>query len=160
MKAFAIFLIILCLAAFVGIGYLYLTTSLSVTATDCVAVDPATQQDYFEQMKRQLQSETFIGTVFSAEIPENPLDWQFYTYTIHLDNQTFLKAEVIEFQIAPMSGDLLQLGETQSFSLPARSSGDYTVTLLTARNMHAVREVTATWYFGGIPFSEKITVGR
>ncbi len=160
MKAVAILLIVLCLAAFAGIGYLYLTTNLSVTAADCIAVDPATQPDVFAQLKRQLEGETFIGTVFSSEMPENPQDWQFYTYTVHLDNRTFLQAEVIEFQIAPMAGDLLQPGDTQALSLRPRSSGDFTVSLLTARDMHPVRELTVSWYFAGLPFSEKITVGR
>ena len=59
-----------------------------------------------------------------------------------------------------MQGDVIQIGEEYVHDLPAGQQMDLTATIMTARNMHAVREATITWYFWGLPFTEKLTLGR
>ncbi len=60
----------------------------------------------------------------------------------------------------PMEGDVLQLGDTEPHSLDSGRDADLSATILTARGMHSVREATVTYYFWGIPFSTKLTVGK
>ena len=50
MKPLGIILIVLCIAAFAGVIYVYAVSSLSVSYMDCIATDPVTQLDYFNAM--------------------------------------------------------------------------------------------------------------
>ena len=67
MKPLAIILIILVLAALVGVGYLYFTSNLTVTFSSVVATDPVDQAEAFDQVRTSVENETFIGTKYSAE---------------------------------------------------------------------------------------------
>ena len=160
MKAFAAVLIVLVLLAVAAVGYLYLTANLEVRFDNCIATDGLTQAEYFDGLKKKVETSTFTGTRFSADPIGTADQYQFLTYTVRLDNHAFLTADVIEIRITPMPGDVLQLGEEAEHSLPSGKKADLSATILTARDMHSVREATVTYYFWGIPFSEKITLGK
>ena len=160
MKPLAIILIILVLAALVGVGYLYFTSNLTVTFSSVVATDPVDQAEAFDQVRTSVENETFIGTKYSAEQLAGPENYLFYTWTVHMDNKTFLPATVMEVQITPMSGDVLVIGDPAEHTLEARSETDLTVTMLTSREKHSVREAIVTWYIWGLPFSSRITLGK
>ena len=122
MRAVAVILVVLCLAAFAGIAYLYISSGVLVTGTGCIAADAVHQ-------------------------------YQFYSYTVRLKNNTFLNAEAVELTVSPMNGDILQIGDTEMHTLRAQTSGDISAMILTAKGMHNVRELTVSWYFWGLPFS-------
>lgn len=159
MKAAALILIVLVLAAVGAMGYLYLKADLEVHFSSCIATDGVTQADYFDQLKAQLSAGTFIGTRYTQEDLQTADQYQFLTYTVLLRNNAFLKADVAEIRITPMQGDVLQMGDAEQHSIPAGKNAEITATILTARDMHSVREATVTCYFWGIPFSTKITLG-
>ena len=160
MKAFAIFLIVLVLAAVIGVGWLYMNARMDIRFDSCIANDGYTQAEVFNSVKARLKNDTFIGTRFTNEELETADQYQFLTYTIHVNNHSFLKAEVIEIRITPMQGDVLQLGDETPHDLPSGRQADLSAIILTNRNMHSVREATVTWYFWGLPFTEKLTLGR
>ena len=160
MKVFAIFLIVLVLAAVIGVGWLYLNARMDIRFDSCIANDGYTQAEVFNSVKAKLKNDTFIGTRFTKEELETADQYQFLTYTIHVNNHSFLKAEVIEIRITPMQGDVLQLGDETAHDLPSGRQTDLSATILTDRNMHSVREATVTWYFWGLPFTEQLTLGR
>ena len=160
MKPLAIILVILVLAALVGVGYLYFTSNLTVSFSSVVATDPVNQTEAFSQIRTAVENETFIGTRFSSEQLGGPEDYLFYTWTVHLENKSFLPADTVEIQITPMTGDVLLLGDTEEHSLDSRRTADLTATVLTSRGMHSVREATVTWYVWGLPFSVRITLGK
>ena len=160
MKAFAIFLIVLVLAAVIGVGWLYLNARIDIRFDSYIANDGYTQAEVFNNVKTKLKNDTFIGTRFTNEELGTADQYQFLTYTIHVNNHSFLKAEVIEIRITPMQGDVLQIGEETPHDLPSGRQADLSATILSDRNMHSVREATVTWYFWGLPFSEKLTLGR
>ena len=160
MKPLAIILVILVLAALVGVGYLYFTSNLTVSFSSVVATDPVNQTEAFSQIRTAVENETFIGTRFSSEQLGDPEDYLFYTWTVHLENKSFLPADTVEIQITPMTGDVLLLGDTEEHSLDSRRTADLTATVLTSRGMHSVREATVTWYVWGLPFSVRITLGK
>ena len=110
MKAFAIFLIVLVLAAVIGVGWLYMNARMDIRFDSCIANDGYTQAEVFNSVKARLKNDTFIGTRFTNEELETADQYQFLTYTIHVNNHSFLKAEVIEIRITPMQGDVLQIG--------------------------------------------------
>ena len=72
MKAAAIIVLILCLVAAVGVGYLYFTARLTVSVRECVATDAMTQTELFDRLKKQMETGTLIGTPFTTDLPESP----------------------------------------------------------------------------------------
>ena len=160
MKALGIFLLVLVLAAGAGIGYLYFNSNLTVTFSECIADDPVGRQDVFSSVAHSLEAGSFVGTRYSEEELTSPEDYLFYTWTMHLENHSFLTANVIEIQVTPMSGDVLRIGDPTEHTLSPFSETDLSVTLLTARSMHNVREAIVTWYVWGLPFSTRLTLGR
>ena len=160
MKPFAIILIILVLAAVVGVGWLYFNANLTVAFSSCIATDGVTQPDYFDQLKKEVENGSFIGTRYSAADLLAADAYQFLTYTVLLDNHAFLNAETAEIRITPMQGDVLMIGNQQELSVPAGKNASLSATILTARDSHSVREATVTWYFWGIPFSTRLTLGK
>ena len=87
-------------------------------------------------------------------------NYQFYTYTVRLKNSCFLAADMVEVQVTPMEGDVLQIGDTSAKVLAARTTGDIQATILTDINMHAVRELNVTYYMWGLPFTLRTTYGH
>lgn len=160
MKPLGIILILLVLAAVVGVGYLYLNANLDIRFEACIATDGMTQVDFFNNLKSKVASSAFVGTRFTGDGLGTADQYQFLTYTVHLNNHTFLKAEVIEIRITPMQGDVLQIGEENVHDLPSGQQMDLSATILTDRAMHSVREATVSYYFWGIPFTTKLTLGK
>ena len=160
MKALAIFLVIVLLAAVVGVGYLYFSSNLEISFASVAAVDPFTQQDAFSQLKSSLENGTFVGIRYDASPLATPDNYLWYTWTLHLENKSFLKADTIEVQVTPMSGDILRHGDTAEFTLDSHMKGDLSVTMLTSRSMHSVREAIVSWYVWGLPFSTRLTLGK
>ena len=163
MKVFAIFLVILCLAALGGIIYLYSTSGVFITGLGCTAQDAADQADLFLSLKNALAAETFTGTVYQTAPLEGEADeYQYLTYQVRLENRTAVPAEVVEIQVSPMDGDVLMVQDPESWApsrrdLSPRSQAIFTVTVLTKKSMHSVRDLTVTWYLYGLPFSTTVT---
>ena len=160
MKPLAIILVLLVIAALVGMGWFYFNSNLEVTFSACVATDPVTQPDVFNQLKSSVENETFVGTLYSTAPLASPEDCLFYTWTVHLNNKSFLPITVIEIQVTPMSGDILVIGDPAEHTLDPRADSDLSVTMLTARDKHSVREAIVTWYVWGFPFSTRLTLGK
>ena len=160
MKPLAVMLVLLVLAALIGVGWLYFSGNMEVAFSEVIATDPLTQTDYFSALKNSLDSGTFIGTRYDTASPGDPDSYLFYTWTVHLENKSFLPADTIEIQITPMTGDVLAIGDTVEHSLPGQSESNLSVTILTSRSMHSVREAIVTWYVWGLPFSTRLTLGR
>ena len=156
MKVAAILMLVVCLAALGGVGWLYLSASIEVAPVEVIATDALSQADYYALLKDQVEKDSFVGTRFSSEPLTAPENDMFYTYTVRVTNRTFRPAEVIELQVTPVSGDLLQIGDTEEHSLSSGRSLDLSATILTGKQGHNVRELTVTWYIWGLPFSTRL----
>ncbi len=159
MKAFAILSVLILIVSLIGVGSLYLTANVVVEATGVVAIEADTQPELFHQLREQVRLGAVLGTPFVApgEL-SGPEDYQFYTYTVRLRNDCRIPADMIELQISPMAGDILQLGVTPDGVLPAGATGDVSASILTAKGNHSVREIIVTYYMWGVPFSVRTTV--
>ena len=160
MKYAAIFMVLVLIASLVGVGYLYLTANVTVQAVGVTAVEASTQPALFEELARQVENRQVLGTAFSSVPLGSVENYQFYTYTVRLRNNSFVTADMVEVQVTPMEGDELQIGDDTARALPARSTGDITATILTDVNMHSVRELNITYYMWGVPFSLKTAYGH
>ena len=160
MKYAAIFMVLVLIASLVGVGYLYLTANVTVQAVGVTAVEASTQPALFEELARQVENRQVLGTAFSSVPLGSVENYQFYTYTVRLRNNSFVTADMVEVQVTPMEGDVLQIGDETARALPARSTGDITATILTDVNMHSVRELIVTYYMWGVPVSLKTAYGH
>lgn len=159
MKRFAIICVALLLVTVLGVGAHYLTANVTILAQSVSAVEATNQQELFNSLASQVRTGAVVGTAYvTAQELSSAEDYVFYTYTFRLENNTSLPAEMLEVQITPMGGDILQIGSNQVLTLPAHSIGDLTATILTSRDMHAIREVNITYYIWGIPFTVRTTI--
>lgn len=159
MKYFAILTVLILIVTLVGVGYMYMTANIYVEAVGVIAQDASSQYSQFAELQDQLRLGAVRGTPF---VPQQELgdaaNYQFLTYTVRLKNDCAVPADMVELQITPMAGDILQIGAFTDVKLPAGQSVDATATILTDRNMHSIREVVVTYYIWGVPFSLKTTV--
>ena len=160
MKKLSILLIVLVIAAVAGIGWLYLSARIDVRFEECIATDGVLQADYLDLVRESVASGAFVGTVFETGDIASADQYQFLSYTVSLNNHSFLDATVPEIRITPMLGDVLVIGDTEERLLPAGKKTELYLTLLTRRDMHSIREASVSWYVWGIPFTEKITLGN
>ena len=159
MKYFAILTVLILIVTLVGVGYMYMTANIYVDAVGVVATEAANQPVHFAELRQQLRLGAVTGTPFvQAQELADAENYQFLTYTIRLKNDTAVTADMVELQVTPMTGDVLQIGSYHDVKLPAGQTVDATATILTAKNMHPIREVTITYYIWGVPFSMKTTV--
>ena len=159
MKYFAIITVLILIATLVGVGYLYMNANVFVEAVGVIATDSVSQYELYEDLQDQLRLGAVAGTPYIAATElSGPENYQFLTYTIRLRNNTSVPADMVELQVTPMAGDVLQIGSFEDVKLPAGRSVDATATILTDVNMHPIREVTITYYIWGVPFTMKTTV--
>ena len=175
MKVIGIILIILCIAALGAIGYMYFHASVDFTYVACIATDPADVPDYFEQIRHQVEQDSFPGVRFSKEMLLNPQDYVFYTWIVRVDNDTYLQAKAVELQLTPITGDVLMIPDEDQKQVLVNpgdqyqdvlayldkaqkdiiKSGDHetrAVTFLTKKNTRSIREASVDWYLGGLHF--------
>lgn len=159
MKRFAIVSVVLLLITLLGVGAMYMTSNVTIIAQGVTAMEAYREADLFSDLSAQVRAGAVVGTSFvTPQELSGAEDYIFYTYTFRLENNTALPAEMIEVQITPMSGDILQIGSDQALALPAHTIGDITATILTDKNMHAIREANITYYIWGIPFTLRTTI--
>lgn len=160
MKYLAILTVLLLIASLIGVGYLYLTANVTVEALGVVAVEASTQPELFEQLRQQVENQHVIGTAYTTQPLGDASNYQFYTYTIRLKNNCFVTADMVEAQVTPMQGDVLQLADDTARALPAHTTGDLGATILTDIGMHSVRELNISYYMWGVPFTIRTTYGH
>lgn len=159
MKYFAILTVLILIVTLVGVGYMYMTSNIFVEAVGVVATDAPSQITLFEELREQLRLGAVLGTPYvQAQELSDAENYQFYTYTVRLRNDCAVPADMIELQVTPMAGDILQIGSYGDVKLPAKQTVDATATILTDVNMHPIREVTVTYYIWGVPFTMKTTI--
>ena len=159
MKYVAILSVLILIVTLVGVGYMYMSSNIYVEAVGAVSTDAASQIAFFEELREQLRLGAVTGTPYvGAQELSGAEQYQFYTYTVRLRNNCAVSADMVELQVTPMSGDILQIGSFTDVKLPARQTVDVSATILTDVNMHAIREVTITYYIWGVPFTMKTTI--
>lgn len=159
MKYFAIFSVLILIVTLVGVGYMYMSANIFVEAVGVVSADAPSQIILFEELREQLRLGAVVGTPFvSTQELSDAENYQFYTYTVRLRNECAVAADMVELQVTPMTGDILQIGSFADVKLPAKQTVDASATILTDVNMHPIREVTITYYIWGVPFTMKTTI--
>ncbi len=158
MKFLAGLMVLVLLCAIGGVAWLYLEATVTVEATGTAVVEASVQPELFQTLSRQMRNGAVIGTTYRQTALDQPSDYQFTVYTVRLKNNCFLTADMIEVQVSPLQGDVLQIGHDTAFALKPRSTGDIQTTVLSDTGTPTMREVTVTYYMWGLPFTLKTTV--
>ena len=159
MKIFAILSVLVLLLTLVGVGSLYMTANIYVEACGVVTAEASSQQQLFDSLAEQVRLGAVVGTPFtSAASLSGPENYKFCIYTLRLRNDCRIPAEMVELQVSPMAGDVLQIGDAPFVTVQPGNTAEITAVILTDAAMHSVREVTVTYYMWGIPFTLKTTV--
>ena len=159
MKYFATISVLILIVALVAVGYMYMTANLYVEAVGVIAADAPSQLPLFEELREQVRLGAVLGTPYvTARELSGAENYQFLTYTVRLRNDTAVPADMVELQVTPMTGDILQIGSYTDVKLPAKQTVDATATILTEKDMHPIREVTISYYIWGVPFTTKTTI--
>ena len=160
MKIIAILMVIALVTSVFGVGYLYMTASVVVTAVGMTATEASVQQATFDKLKTDVAQSSLVGTLFQSGVELGEAEaYQFYTYTVRLRNGCMLSCDMVELQVTPREGDVLQMGNEQARALSANATGDISATVLTTVESTPVRELIITYYVWGIPFTVKTTYG-
>ena len=159
LKYLMLFMIALVIVVVVVVGYFFFTAKVTVAGCDINGSSAGQQADLFAQMKSYVALDAFPGTMFTDEAIGDAADYAFITYTLQLSNQCLVPIDMIEIQVIPETGDVLQIGDFDVHSLEPKSSGSVSATILTAKNSHSVREVLITYYVWGVSFSIRYTCG-
>lgn len=159
MKFFAILSVLVLLLTLVGVGSLYMTANIYVEAAGVVTLEASAQPDTFHELSEQVRLGAVVGTPYVAQTAlSGAEDYQFCIYTVRLRNDTRVQADMVELQVTPMAGDVLQIGDVPGITVPAGGSADASAVILTAMGNHSIREVSVTYYMWGVPFTLKTTV--
>lgn len=160
MKYVAWILILILVAGIVGVGYVYATAQVVVVATGVSGVAASEHEALFNDYKRRLENGTVHGTVYQPYLEGEAEDYMFLTYTVRLQNNCFIDADMVEMQVVPWEGlDVLQIGEERPKKLTPRTTGDLSSTVLSKKGNNTVRQVVVTFYMWGMPFTVKETIG-
>lgn len=66
MKIIAILMVIALVASVFGVGYLYMTASVVVTAVGMTATEASVQQATFDKLKTDVAQSSLVGTLFQS----------------------------------------------------------------------------------------------
>ena len=154
-----LFMIALVIVVVVVVGYFFFTAKVTVAGCEINGSAASLQAELFEQIKQYTALNAFQGTIFTDEEIGDAADYAFITYTLRLSNQCLVPVDMIEIQIIPEDGDVLQIGDFELRSLEAKTSGNVSATILTGKDSHSVREVLVTYYVWGVSFSIRHTCG-
>ncbi len=160
MKFVAWFLVVLLVLAIAGVGYLYSTSGVEVESISAQAYEAQNQQPTFDDLKRRLENGSVVGTVFQNQPLGASTDYAFFTYTVRLRNNSLIAADMVEVQVVPTDMDILQMGSASVRTLPPRSKGEFSATVLSRRDSGSARELIITYYIWGKPFVLRKTYGN
>lgn len=164
MKALKIVAIVMCallLVMLAMLAYLFMTAEVSIQEVSTAGVSAAQQTERFEALRESLAEDTFLGTVY-----QKPAEWKdaseyvFLHFTVRLRNGCLVPIDMIEVQVVPQPTDVVQLGDLQTRSLPAKTSGDVEAVVLAHKDAHPVRELLVTYYVWGVSFQLKTLSGQ
>lgn len=159
LKYLMLFMIALVIVVLGIVGYFFFTAKVTVADCDITGREAVTQPDLFQQVNQYVSLGAFPGVLFADVGIGEASEYAFITYTLELSNQCLVPIEMIEVQIIPEDGDVLQLGNYKMHKLEPKTSGSVSATILTRKDSHSVREVLITYYVWGVSFSIKTTCG-
>lgn len=160
MKVFAVLMIVLCLLSFAAIGYIYLNANVVVTPLGVSVAEASSDTSFFDRIRTGFLNDTFTGTVFSHDIPEEAGSFVINTYRVSIENHSFIDIDLPELTITPFPSDIAGIcpAEKPGRLSPGKST-ELVFQVLSGNDTGSTREISVSWYIFGIPFSVHASSG-
>ena len=151
MKTVAIILGLLFVACVTVTAIVLLTSNVTVSVTGITAQNASENPALFAQVLADMGE--------GAGVTEEDIaDCTFYTWKVEVDNNTFVRLEMVEAAMEVKPEDIASLGTIKPISVSAHSKTELTVTVLTRALDHPKRELTVSWYLWGQANQRTMTV--
>ena len=161
LKFIAIASVSLLLVMAVLIGYLFLTAQVEVVDIKAQGIPVINSPEAFDKLKTSVDDDTFFGTLYQKPYEwKEPEEYIYLTYTLRLRNNCLVPIDMVEVQVVPQTDDILQLPDLKVKSLELKSDGDLSVTILTSKDTHPIREMLVTYYLWGVSGTVKTVYGQ
>ena len=157
MRTAAIVLTVLVLAVGGTLGWALFHTNLEITGKALQTIPAAERSAQYDALRAAVSRKSLLGTVMKNGDMGPAENYSYYIYTLRMKNNCLVPAEMVEMQIAPVSGDVLFYGDTQETVIQPGQEKDVWCVLLTEGTPHTVRELYVTYYLWGHPQEVKFT---
>lgn len=119
---------------------------------------PAVQrQEEFAVLRTQVERGALPGIMYSDTVLTGPEDYDYYIYTIRLQNSGLIAAEDVEVTVTPIANDILMYAEEAPVTIAPGTSRDVWCVLLTKSSPHSIRDIHVTYYLWGNRQEVKMT---
>ena len=157
MKAAAIGLIAAVLIVGGVLGYALFNANLQVVAKGMQSLPAGERAAEFEALRVSARQGSLLGTLLkSGEMGPAP-NYSFYVYSLRLQNNGLVPAEMVEMQVSPAPQDVLFYGTEEEIVIPPGETRDVWCVLLTEGSPTPVRDLYITYYLWGHPQEVKFT---
>ena len=134
-------------------AYLFMTAEVTAQVVSSVGVPASEQEGYFATLKKSVEEDTFIGTLYQKPTQwKDASDYVYLQFSVNVHNGCLVP---IEIQVVPQPTDILQLRDQQVYSLSPKSDGVFNAAILAPKDTHPVRELIVTYYVWGVSFQVK-----
>lgn len=156
LKITALVMSALLLVMVLMMAYLFMTAEVTAQVVSSVGVSAAEQEGYFSSLKKSVEEDTFIGTLYQKPTQwKEAADYVYLQFSVNVHNGCLVPIDMIEVQVVPQPTDILQLRDQQVYSLNPKSDGIFNAAILAPKDTHPVRELVVTYYVWGVSFQIK-----
>ncbi|MBR5344369.1 MAG: hypothetical protein IK127_00895 [Clostridia bacterium] len=142
MKTVTIILGLLFAACVTVAAVVLLTSGVTVTMTGITARSASEDPELFAQV--------LAGMGENADLSQEDItDCTFYTWHVEVNNNTFVRLEMVETAIETVVQDISFIGERKEINIDPHSKAELTITILTRAVDHPKRNLTVSWYLWG-----------
>lgn|GEM_PF-2993584 len=153
MRVFAVIVLLITVTAIGLIAFCYFGAQMHIVDIYPTLTPAAGAAEAFEELKRQLKIDSFLGAVYHDVDLTNAESFAFLTLTVRMQNKGLLDQDYIQIHIQNHPADILQLAADRTPSLAGLRSADFSATLLIpAENADVSRDVRVTYYVLGRPY--------
>lgn len=153
MRVIAGILVVLTLLVGAFFGYCYYGAQMEIIGVTTM-VTPATEAlGTYSQTWAQIQEGSFLGNSWRQADTSAPEAYEFLTLSVRMRNRGLFPMDWLVIEVTPQAADILQLPAERTPTLSARTTADFSTTLLTEAGGGTARTVTVTYYVLGSPFS-------
>ncbi len=167
MKKIAVILSILALAMLGVTLWGVIGAQLGLTVEGVRALPQSEFEQRFVRLSEQIENGGVRGVVYENS-PLGPMDgYVILEYTIRVENQGLIPAQMLEALVVPLKGDVLCISQQEfdgmdvnaPVNAPAGRQMRLRCYLLTKKDQHAVRDLQVSYYVWGQPIIRKVTYG-
>ncbi len=134
-------------------GYCYYGAQMQIEGVAAAMTPAVDALATYNELTEQIAQGTFYGGKYRDAEFIMPDGYAFLTLTVRMSNQGFLSQDWIRIEVVPDPADIVQLPESRTPTLAARTRADFSATVLTQLGASTSRKIIIHYYVLGREFS-------